>query len=183
MNRNINYYIIDILLNNTSLTSVSAYIIIKASFVNMGITCIIFISLVIIDIFLVIIRHHRLKVSPHSCKVNGSLEMYKNDKFGTEQQIRLTREGNKIFFANRISNNSFATGTYDLCHFLLLLPGCSFSTRSSNTHIPGIIPFSLNVRRWCLFGVLQVRGVNAHILCHGETQENGGMIKVINVPP
>jgi hypothetical protein len=39
--------------------------------------------------------------------------------------------------------------------------------------------FSLNVRRWCFFGVLQVRGVNVHIFWHGATHENEGMIKVI----
>ena len=30
-----------------------------------------------------------------------------------------------------------------------------------------------------LFGILQVRGVNVHILYHGETRENASMIKVI----
>ena len=85
-----------------------------------------------------------------------------------------------MFPANWITYNSLATARCDLYRFslFLLLPGYNYSTRSGNIHF-GILPFSLNFRRRCLFGILQVRGVNVHILYHGETHENAGMIKVI----
>ncbi len=41
------------------------------------------------------------------------------------------------------------------------------------------IPVSFNVRRRCLLGVLQMGGVNVHILYHGETHEKAGMVEVI----
>ena len=69
-----------------------------------------------------------------------------------------------------------------LCLFSYLLSGNLFSMRFANAHLC-FIPVSLNVRRWCLLGVLQMGGVNVHILYHGETHENAGMVEVINVPP
>ena len=68
-----------------------------------------------------------------------------------------------------------------LCRFSLLLSANLFSMRFANSHL-GFIIVSLNVRRWCLLCVLQMGGVNIHILYHGETHENAGMVQVIKSP-
>ena len=50
--------------------------------------------------------------------------------------------------------------------------------RFANSHL-SFIPVFLNARRWCLLGALQMGGVNVHILYHGETHKNAGMVEVI----
>ncbi len=50
--------------------------------------------------------------------------------------------------------------------------------RFANAHLC-IIPVSLNVRRGCLVGLLQMGGVKVHILYHGETHENAGIVEII----
>ena len=53
--------------------------------------------------------------------------------------------------------------------------------RFANSHLCFII-VSLNVGRWCLLCVLQMGGVNVHILYHAETHKNAGMVEVIKNP-
>ena len=65
-----------------------------------------------------------------------------------------------------------------LCRFSLLLSANLFSMRFANSHLCFII-VSLNVRRWCILWVLQMGGVNVHILYHVETHENAGIFEVI----